>query len=105
MRIRTISIRTTLAERGLVIISGNVSRDRDYDPITEGCTGSPWCITGLLVTDADNEDITDDLDRYDTEKAEECLIDKYQEEEGFDADRLIDEAVQRGREYKHLAYS
>jgi hypothetical protein len=102
---RTISIRTTLSKRGLVTINNKVNHDKHYDPITKRCTGSPWWIVSLLVTDTDSNDITGDLDDYETEKAEECLIDKYQEEQGTALDRLVDEAIERGKEYKHRAYA
>lgn len=100
-----IATRTTLSDYGLVTITGNVSRDKEYDPITEGCTGSPWHITSLRVADADGADLTDDLDNYETEQAEECLIETFQDQEMSVLDRMVDEAIQRGIEYKHRAYA
>jgi len=105
MKPSAIATRTTLSDYGLVTITGNVMRDRDFDPITEGCTGSPWHITGLRVADADGADITDDLDQYDTEKVEETLVDQFEEQEWYSKERMIDEAIERGREYKHRAYA
>lgn len=105
MKPSAIATRTTLSEYGLVTITGNVMRDKDFDPITEGCTGSPWHITSLRVTDAEGADITDDLDAYDTEKVEETLVDQFEEQEWYSTERLLDEAIERGREYKHRAYA
>lgn len=105
MKPSAISIRTTLSDYGLVTITGNVSRDKDFDPITEGCAGSPWHITGLRVADAEGADLTDDLDNYETEQAEECLIERFQDEEISVLDRMVDEAIQRGQQYKHMAYA
>jgi len=45
------------------------------------------------------------LEQSEVEKCEEVLIEKFVEEEGFERDALVDEAISSGRFYRHLAYA
>ena len=105
MKKRFISTTTVLDPYGLVRISGEVARDRDYDPITEGCTGSPFDVSSLAVVDETGEDITISLNRMEIENMETVLIDLYCDEEQAYKDYLIDEMIERGREYARNAYA
>lgn len=105
---RAISVKTVLPPYGLVTISGEVARDRDFDPITEGCTASPFAVYDLKVIESplhNRNDITNDLDDYEAKKCTEVLIEKFIDDEQSYQDTLVDEAIERGREYKHLAYA
>ena len=105
MKKRFISTTTVLDPYGLVRVSGEVARDRDYDPITEGCTGSPFDVSSLAVVDETGEDITISLNRMEIENMETVLIDLYCDEEQAYKDYLIDEMIERGREYARNAYA
>lgn len=108
MQKRFISTTTVLPPYGLVRISGEVARDKDYDPITEGCTGSPFDVYNLKVIESplhNCADVTAELDSFQIEKCTGVLIEKFLDDEGFETDRLIDEAIESGRQYRHLAYA
>lgn len=103
---------TIFAPYGLIRISGQVERDTQFDPITEGIAGSPFDIRNLKVHASplhNPQDITDELKADELELIESVLIDKYLEEveaaEQDYKDRLIDEAIQAGREYAANAYA
>lgn len=108
MKKRFISTTTVLDPYGLVRVSGEVARDRDYDPITEGCTGSPFDVSSLKVIESplhNRNDVTAELDIFQIEKCYEVLIEKYIDEEQAYKDTLIDEMIERGREYARNAYA
>ena len=107
MKNRSISTKTTLEPYGLVRISGIVARnpyhsheERQFEPAFE--------VRELRVESADevlHSPTYCDFEQWAVEACEEILIEKFLEDEGFEQDRLIDEAIERGKEYKHLAYA
>lgn len=107
MKKRHVFTGTVLTDYGFVHITGDVARDKDYDPHTEGIAGSPFDVYNLKVhaKDEDWKDIVDELEPFEIEKCYEVLIEKFLEDEGFERDRLIDEAIERTRSFRHLAYS
>lgn len=108
------STQTTIEPFGLVTISGTVKRNGYY---TAGEPDEPpYYIENLIVT-ADGETIqgwkTEDgkrrfvcsLEQWQIDNCEEVLIDKFIGDEKAYKDTLIDEAIERGKEYKHFAYA
>ena len=108
MKKRTVSTQTTLEPYGLVRISGEVAKDKDFCPHTEGILGSPFDVQNLIVCEmgfAGWTDITDELDRLEIEKCEEVLIEKFLDDEQAYKDALIDEAIERTRSFARNAYA
>jgi len=107
MKKQHISVRTTLEPYGLVRISGDVSRnvyhasDPEYEPAFD--------VFHLRVVTRDGEVLQGrkeqgkkvfnvcGLEQSEVEKCEEVLIEKFVEEEGFERDALVDEAISSGR--------
>lgn len=116
MKKQHISTTTILEPYGLVRISGEVSRNPFYT-FEERQFEPPFGIRDLQVIAADGEVLQGreqrgekvfrvyGLDDIEVQKAEEVLIEKFAENEGFESDRLINEAIESGRLYRHLAYS
>lgn len=113
---RNISTQTTLTDHGLVRLSGTIGRnphytfeDRQFEPA--------WIVDGLTAIDADGNTIQGwemqgerrvficSLEQCEVDQCEQVLIDKYLEDESSIADRMVDDAIQRGMEYKHRAYA
>ncbi len=117
---RFISTKTVLPPYGLVTISGEVSRIRDADAETEGIMYSPFDVSDLSVrTDteilqgwmmiqfqgSERKAYRCALENPEIEKCYEVLIEKYIDEEQAYKDTLIDEMIERGREYARNAYA
>lgn len=112
---RTISTTTILEPYGLVTISGQISRN-PYHTFEERQFEPPFIVEQLKVTDETEtihgRTVKDEvavtvcgLEQLEVELCEEILTEKYIEEEQVYKDTLIDEVIERGREYRHLAYS
>lgn len=108
MKNRSISTKTILDPYGLVRVSGEVSRnpfytheERQFEPAFE--------VSDLHVIDAEGEVLQSPtccrFEEWEVEKCHEVLIEKFLEDEGFESDRLINEAIESGQLYKHLAYA
>ena len=116
MRTRTISTQTTLEPYGLVRITGTVARN-PFHTFEERQFEPAWIVNDLTVVGADGETIQGwtrqgeknvyvcTLDQFEVDQCEEVLVDKYTDDELSVADRMVDEAIERGREYKHMAYA
>ncbi len=116
MKNRSISTKTILDPYGLVRVSGEVSRnpfyaheERQFEPAFEVSDLHVFaedgeCLHGKRATEI-GRFLYCGLDDIEVEKCHEVLIEKFLEDEGFESDRLIDEAIESGRQYKHLAYA
>ena len=120
MRKRFISIQTILEPYGLVTISGEVTRSNSADAETEGLMYSPFDVSDLTVK-TESEILQGwttieikgterrvyrcSLENYEIEICQETLFEKFAEDDQDYNNALIDEAIERGREYKHFAYA
>lgn len=107
MKKRAISTQTTLEPYGLVRISGVVARN-PYHTFEERQFESEFEVSDLRVMTADevlHSPTCCQFEQWEVEKCEEVLVEKFIEDEQAYQDALIDEAVERGKAYKHLAYA
>ena len=107
MKKRTVSTQTILEPYGLVRISGVVARN-PYHTFEERQFEPQFEVSDLRVITAEevlHSPTCCGFEQWEVEKCEEVLIEKFIEDEGAYQDTLIDEAVERGKEYKHLAYA
>lgn len=100
-------IKTTLEEHGLIWAAASISHNPDFDPMTE--PGEPaYNLDGFEIFKMENGKrivITSHLNRWEREQIEDTLIEKFVEDRAETHDYLIDEAIQRGREYARNAYA
>lgn len=101
---RFISTTTILGPYGLVRISGEVSRNPDHDGYQQEPYEPLFDVDGIEVQ-IPGIHLEMKLEDFDMEKIREVLIEKFLDDEGFEADRLIDEAIESGRQYRHFAYA
>ncbi len=106
---RFISTQTALEPYGLIRISGEVEKNPDFDGYQQEPGEAPFYVRNLKVIGlkglSGTGNITDDLEPFEIEKCEEVLIEKFTDEEAGALDYLIDEAIERGREYARNAYA
>lgn len=121
---RFISTQTTLEPYGLVRISGEVAKNPDFDGYQQEPHEQPFYVRDLKVVTASGEVLQGHdenavsgrdgqpayvticgLEPFEIEKCEEVLIEKFTDEEASTLDYLIDEAIERGREYARNAYA
>lgn len=104
MKKRHISTKTVIEPFGLVTISGEVARNPDFDGYQQELGEPPFDIYNLTVTvsgihlDATLEDIGIDT-------LQDILIEKFIDDEQAYQDTLIDEAIERGKEFARNAYA
>lgn len=106
---RFISTSTILEPYGLVRISGEVEKNADFDGWQQEPGEQPFYVRNLKVIGlkglSGTGNITDDLEPFEIQKCEEVLIEKFTDDEGSALDYMIDEAIERGREYARKAYA
>ena len=105
MKKRHVSAQTVFGEYGAIRISATVYANPDFDGWQQNQDEPPHIVEGFKAIDRDGLNITDDLCPLETQVLEEALCEKYVEEKAADMDYLIEEQIERGRQFAPLAYA
>lgn len=101
---RQVSTKTALEPYGLITISGEVERNRDFDGYQQEPYEPPFDVYSLIVMCGRHE-IVSEMDMCEIEKCKEVLIEKFIDDEQAYRDTLIDEAIERSRSFARNAYA